>query len=142
MDYFLHEVGPDGQEVLKKAIPERWVWGVLYEDATELHQFGDDGIFHQIKDIQHERIKMAGLYKFDDPDKKILIPWKDGMKFIHKYLNVHSAEQHPDNFNDTSRVYVFGYKSGNQHHYTYVLPNDWMIFSNEENIDLTKFPLK
>jgi hypothetical protein len=142
MQYFLRTTDEKGNEILKEAIPERWVWAVLYKDDTELHQFEDDtGTFHQIKEIKHDQIKLAGLYNFNDPKRKIMIPWKEGMKFIHKYINVHSHVQHADDINATARVYVFGYKIGNEHHYTYILPNDWMIYSNEENIDLTTFPL-
>lgn len=123
-----------------EATPERWVWGILYKDDSELHQFGDDGIFHQIKDIEQDRIKMAVLYKFTDFEQKIYIPWREGMKLIHKYINVHAGAQH-ENMSQTARVYVFGYKLGNQTHYTYILPNDQKIYSPEENIDLTLFKL-
>jgi hypothetical protein len=130
----------DGKITEIEAKPERWAWGVLYQDESELHQFGEDGIFHQLKDIEQEKIKLAVLYKLDEPEKRILIPFKPGMKIIHKYINVHSATQH-ETMGETARVYVFGYKDGGQTHYTYIMPNDQQIYSSEENIDLTLFNL-
>ena len=136
MQYFLTK--DDGTKI--EAQPERWCWDVRYQDGAGLQQFGEDGVYHQVKDIDQEKIALAVLYRFDDPDKAILIPWKEGMKIIHFYVNVHSAEQHAD-IADRARVYVFGYKDGNQTHYTHILPNDQMIYSSDRNIDLTKFDL-
>lgn len=141
MKYLLKRTNEDGKIEEVEAKPERWVWAVLYKDETELHQFGQDGIFHQLKDIDQANIKLAVLYKLEEPEKRILIPWAEGMKIIHKYINIHSGDQH-EKINDMARVYVFGYKQGGQTHYTYILPNDQMIFSAMENIDLTKFNLK
>lgn len=140
MEYILKKES-EGKIQEIKAKPERWVWAVLYQDETELRQFGEDGIFHQLKDIDQEKIDLAVLYKFDEPEKRIIIPWRDGMKLIHKYINVHSAEQHQD-INETARIYCFGYKLGGQNHYTYILPDDQQIHTPKEDIDLTKFKLK
>lgn len=120
-----------------EAIPERWVWGVVYKNNTELHQFGDDGIFHRIGEINQEEVKMFTLYRFDDMTKRIDMPFQTGMKLIHKYINFHQAEW--ENLNETKRIYVIGYKIRDVHHYTYVLPDDRIIISNEDNIDFTHF---
>jgi len=45
--------------------PERWIWGVVYKDGTELHQFGNDLIFHQIKEIKWAEVKMFTMYKLE-----------------------------------------------------------------------------
>jgi hypothetical protein len=132
MKYIFPKTGAEVQ-------PERWGWGVMYRDGSELHQFGDDGIYHQIGEIDQSKIKLAALYKLNNPNEKILIPWKLGMKLIHKYVITHDIRQHAQGV--TSRTYVFGYKDGNQHHYTYILPNDWRVYSNEANLCLTQFPL-
>ena len=34
---------------------------------------------------------MASLYKEDDISKRIDIPWREGMRIIHKYTNVRPA---------------------------------------------------
>ena len=129
----IYKFNENGTEINIK--PERWAWGIIYNDGTELKQFGDDGRFHQIKEIDQDRIKMAILYRLDDPEKRIDIPWRPGMKLIHKYRNIkpHYAEKF-------SRVYVFGYKASKTvHHYTFVLPDDRMIISPADDVDLTKF---
>lgn len=122
--------------------PERWVWGVIYNDETELHQFeapankDSDGIFHRVGEIDQDRVKMAVLYKYNDPKKRIDLPWQPGMKLIHKYRNI--QPYYKDHF---VKIYMFGYKLGNQSHFTFILPDDRIILSPEDNVDLIQFSL-
>jgi hypothetical protein len=139
MKYFLNKQNEDGTISQVEAKPERWAWKVDYKDGTELRQFGEDGVFHQLKDIDQDNIELAVLYKMDDPNQVVLIPWKPGMKLIHKYINVHA--DYFEKLNDTVRVYAFGYKLGGQNHYTYILPNDRQILSPADDINLTLFKL-
>lgn len=113
---------------------ERWVWGVIYKDGRELHQFGNDGIFHRIGEIEQENISMATLYRYDDMTKRIDIPWREGMKLIHKYRNTRPAGR-----TDFVKTYMFGYKNGDEFSYIFILPDDRIIFSPKDDIDLTKF---
>jgi len=117
--------------------PERWVWGVIYKNDTELHQFGDDGIFHRIGEIDQDQVKMFTMYRYDDMTKRIDMPWQEGMKLIHKYINFHSAEW--EDLQQTKKIYVIGYKIGENHHYTMILPDDRIIISPEDNVDFGKF---
>ena len=120
--------------------PERWVWGVIYNDGTELHQF-DNGVFHRIGEIDQDNIKMFVLYKFGEMDtKRIDIPWRKGMRLIHKYINFHSQEF--ENIGETVRIYVIGYKFEGKYHFTYILPDDRMIMSAKEDIDLGLFNIQ
>ena len=64
---------------------ERWVWGVIYKDGTELHQFDSNCIFHQFKEIDTENVSMFTMYKFDDMNKRIDMPITEGVKFFHLY---------------------------------------------------------
>lgn len=138
MQYFFSENGKDIEIPL-----ERWVWGIVYQDDSELRQFealegenGPTGRFHRVGEIDQERIKMAVLYKPDDMSKRIDIPWRDGMKLIHKYRNIvfdYMSDQKRE-----VRVYMFGYKDGNHHSILYVLPDDRIVFSNNENHDVTQ----
>lgn len=116
---------------------ERWGWGVVYSDGTELKQFGDDGVFHRIGEIEQDRIALAVLYKLDDPSKRIDLPWRKGMKLVHLYRNVKPYYK-PDAF---IRVYVWGYKFGKHTHYTFILPDDRVIISPVDDIDLVKFEI-
>jgi hypothetical protein len=118
---------------------ERWGWGVIYKDGRELHQFGDDGTFHQIGEVDQNQIKMAVLYKTDDMKKRIDIPWREGMKLIHKYRNfifeVGTEKERK------ARIIIFGYKYQDQFNLNYVLPDDRIVQSPEDDVDLTKFEI-
>lgn len=123
------------------AKPERWVWGAIYKDGSELKQFGDDGKFHQVGEIVQENLSMMILYKFDDPTKSVVIPWRDGMRLIHKYVNIHAGGQ-MDDINETARIYQFGYKIDEQFSFYYILPGDQVVLSPREDIDFSSFKLR
>lgn len=127
-----------GQE---EVVPlERWVWGVVYNDGTELQQFSPDGNFHRIGEIDQEKAILYVLYKPEQPEKQIQIVPQKGTKIIHKYRNIRPAGR-----TDFIRIYIFGthyHINGEaQYHYNYVLPDDRIIQSREDNLDLTKFGL-
>ena len=117
---------------------ERWVWGVIYKDNSELHQFDDKGNFHQIKEIKWEEVKMFTMYRSDDINKRIDLLVLPDMQVFHFYRNVRPAGQ--DKF---IRIYVFGYKTrgSSEAVYNFILPNDRVLISNKDNVDLTKFEL-
>lgn len=124
----------NGKEI--EIAPERWVWGCIYEDGTELKQFGDDGVFHRVGEIDQEKVAIAVLYNFEHPEKRIDIPWKKGMRLIHKYRNI--VFDYMSESSRTVRVYIFGYKDGDQYSYIFILPDDRIVFSNDINYDVTK----
>lgn len=120
---------------------ERWVWGVVYKDGSELHQFGNDGKFHRIGEVKQDEIAMAVLYRYDDMKKRIDIPWQDGMKLVHKYRMVKpgaydSANAGPNGF---IRIYMFGYKYQGTHCLHFILPDDRIVTTPVDDVDLTKF---
>lgn len=114
--------------------PERWGWGVIYKDDTELKQFGDDGVFHQFREIETEKVKMFIMYQLDDMNKQIDMPISEGMQFFHFYRNIRT--HYSTKF---SRVYVFGFKKNNVASYNFILPDDRIIISAVDNIDLSLF---
>ena len=118
--------------------PERWVWGVVYFDNTELHQFGNDGIFHQIREIKWDKVKMFTMYKYGDMRKRIDLLVLPDMQVFHFYRNIRPAGM--DHF---VKVYVFGYKTrgSSETVYNFILPDDRIIISNKDNVDLSKFEL-
>lgn len=122
-------------EVIK---PERWVWGVIYKSSLEFHQFGNDGIFYQIKEIDWDEVKMFTMYRLDDMKKRIDIVVTPEMQIFHFYRNVKPAGV--DHF---IRVYVFGYKirGTSKACYNFILPDDRVIVADRDNIDLTKFEI-
>ena len=115
---------------------ERWAWAVVYNDGTQLRQFGDDGIFHQIGEVNQGIVKLFVMYKPEDERKRIDIVFQPGMRLIHKYRNV--KPYYSDKF---IKVYMFGYKYKNQYAYNFILPDDRIIQSPIDNIDLVQFEL-
>jgi len=104
--------------------------------CSEFHQFDAAGYFHQIGEVDQSKVKAFVVYKPEDMTRKIYIPIDKGMKLIFKYKNVK-----PYYLKDFVRVIVFGYKAGKQHHFTFILPDDRMIMSNREDIDLVQYKL-
>lgn len=133
---------------------ERWVWGVVYKDGTELHQFDSEGIFHQFKEIQLDKVKLLSMYKPDDMSKRYDLVVTEGMQLFHFYRNTK-----PYYLDHYVRTYVFGWKSfktqnGFEIHtpkgedkdgvasYHFILPDDRMVMSDINNVDLPQFNLK
>ena len=120
---------------------ERWCWGVVYKDDTELHQFDATGDFHRLKEIDQKNVKLWVLYKPEDPNKRIDIVMPEGARIIHKYRNVK-----PHYLDSFVRVYMFGYRTGKsekdfKYHYNFILPDDRIIQSAVDNVDLVLFKL-
>ena len=117
----------------EKVDPERWGWGVIYKDNTELHQFDDSGTFHQFDEIDVPNVKMFTMYRLDDMSKRIDMPICEGMQFFHFYRNIRQSHT------GFVRIYVFGWKKGEETTYNFILPDDRMIVSSVDNVDLAQF---
>ena len=126
----------DGKE--EEIEPEKWGWGVVYFNGTELHQFDSNGIFHQIKEIKWGEVKMFTMYQLNDMSKRVDIVVTPDMQLFHFYRNIK-----PYYAKDWAKVYVFGFKirGTSQAVYNYILPNDTLVQSDRDNIDLINFPL-
>lgn len=119
---------------------ERWVWGVVYADGTELHQFDGNGVFHRIGEVDQDRVSLFVLYKSNDIRKRIDIVVPEGARLIHKYRNyVFNAGTEQES---KVRVYVFGYKHGSRYYYNFVLPDDRIVQSCDDQVKLTNFAVK
>lgn len=107
-------------------------------ERDELHQFGNDGKFHRIGEIDQDRIEMASFYFYDDYSmkKRIDIPFRPGMKLIHKYRNIK-----PSGHKNFIKVYMFGYKYEGMHTIFFILPDDRIIVCPDDQLDLTRFDL-
>lgn len=134
MEHYLEK-----ENIKEKVKPENWVWGVVYKDETELHQFSNDGQFHLLDEIQWDKVKMFTMYKYENMSKRIDIVVTPEMKLFHFYRNV--KPYYLENF---VRVIVFGWKvkETNQSVYNFILPDDRVITSNIDSVDLTLFDLK
>lgn len=132
MKYILKK---DGQEI--EATPERWAWGVVYKDKTELRQFGEDGIFHQFAEIKQDEVEMFVMYQLEDMGKRIDLV-AEGKQIFHFYRNLILSAATPEEHR--VRVYAFGYKDKETGAtvYHFILPDDRMVVSDHD-VDLTKF---
>lgn len=125
------------QEGIKEEVqPERWQWRTVYDDGTELKQFGDDGVFHRIGEVDQDRTILFMAFKPGNPAKRIDILLPRGARLIHKYRNFvfdfGGEEKH-------IKVYIFGYKHGDHYHYNFILPDDRIVQGIDENPKLTDF---
>ena len=107
-------------------------------DQDMLYQFDTrDMTFHRVGEIEQDRLEMFSLYKAGVENKqRIDIPWQTGMRLIHKYRNIKPF------YKDTvERIYMVGYKYNGEHSFIFVLPDDRIIYSPVDNIDLVKFAI-
>ena len=134
MNYIFEKDG--NKEVID---PERWGWGVVYKDDTELHQFDKKaGVFHQIKEIKWEEVNIFSMYNLEDMGKRIDLVASSEIQIFHFYRNIKPF--YMDNF---VKVYAFGYKirGTKQAVYNFILPDDRIIIADRNNIDLARFEL-
>jgi DNA repair photolyase len=122
---------------IEKVKLERWVWGVIYKDGRELHQFDSNGVYHQFKEIEKENVKLFSMYKPNDMSKRYDIVVTEGMKISHFYRNVK-----PFYLKKCVRIYVFGWEKDDKIVYHFILPDDRTITSDTNNVDLPQFKLK
>jgi hypothetical protein len=115
---------------------ERWAWGAIFVDGSELKQFADDGTYHQIGEIDQSKLSLFVMYRTDDPNKRIDMSFKEGMRLVHKYKMVK-----PYYMQDFVRVYCFGYNKAGQEHRVFILPDDRFIVADHENVDLPDYEL-
>lgn len=102
----------------------------------ELKQFGNDGMFHKFAEIDQSRVEMFIMYKPDDLTKRIDMP-AHGVQFFHFYRNLILRFGTPEE--RRLRVYVFGYRNGDTAAYHFILPDDRIIISNKDNVELERF---
>ena len=121
-------------EIIEK---EKWCWGAIFEDGSELRQFDDKGIFHRVGEIDQSKLSMFVLYKDGDESKRIDMPFQKGMKLIYKYRNI--RPYYLDHF---VKVYILGYKFESRYAFNFILPDGRRIISPLDNTDLAKFNVK
>lgn len=120
-----------------EAQPERWVWGVVYKDQTTLHQFQDDGTFHQFGEIKQDEVEMFVMHKFENRDARIDVI-AEGKQIFHFYRNIVLDMLTPEE--RKVKVYVFGWKDKEtgQATYNYILPDDRLVVADHD-VDISKF---
>ena len=121
---------------------EQWVWAIVYKDNTELHQFdANTGLFHSITEIDKSKeISMMTMYKAfdnDNLDKRIDIVIPKGCDVFHKYRNI-ILEAGTEN-EVRLKIYIFGYGNKNYQVINHILPNDKVVQSGEDLLEIINF---
>jgi hypothetical protein len=118
--------------------PEKWRWGVVYQDGTELHQFDSEMKFHQFGEIVQSKVKMFTMYDSESENRYDIVV-DDFMQIFHFYRQVIFAGGSPDE--RRAKVYCFGWKNRitGSNAYHFILPDGRMVMSSSESIDLSKF---
>jgi hypothetical protein len=114
-----------------EANPERWVWGVVYKDGTELKQFAEDGTFHKFIEINQKEVDIFAMFRFEDMTK-IFTVRPDGAQIFHFYRN--SILQAGTEDEKRTRVYVFGTRTKDEAIYNYILPDDTIIKTRGDSL--------
>lgn len=128
----------DGVE--EKVELERWAWGVVYKDGTELHQFDGEGRFHQFKEIDQSKVDMFVMHQ-PEGDRRIDMPIAGDVQIFHFYRHyiLDQGGQNPRRV----KVYVFGWKDTHSGvaSYNYILPDERILTSNHDLPTLTSYQL-
>jgi len=120
---------------------ERWIWGVVYKDGTELQQYeikDGKGIFHQVGEIDQTQVKLWVLRKLTT-EKRIDILLPEGARIIHKYRRYIFNKGKTTERKET--VYIFGYKYRGHYHFNFIMPSDTIIQSIDDKPRLTTLGL-
>lgn len=112
---------------METAEPERWAWKVTYEDGTELKQFGDDGKFHQFREIDQPNVGLFCMYMMENEAKRFQLVIHAGVQLFHFYRNSILAA----GTSQESRIktYNFGWKDRTTGSSVYfvIMPDDEII---------------
>ena len=71
-------------EIIDAGEKETWCWEAVYNDGTILKQFGDDGYFHQFKEIDQSKLHYFKMVHENKPCYTLLFN-PEKMKLVHFY---------------------------------------------------------
>jgi len=128
--------------VPEKVAVEKYGWGVIYKDGSEFKQFGEDGIFHQFKEINQSEVKMFVVYEIANPDKRWdILACGEAYQIFFYYKRMILAAG--TDMETRPTVYVFGYKekASGRSAYHFILPNGNLVLSDTEKVSMSQFPL-
>lgn len=117
---------------------ERWSWGVVYKDKTELKQFDVNGRFHQFCEIDANKVAMFVMFNTQDANKRIDLICKGNVQYFHFYRNLFLEDGQIRH-----KIYVFGWKNKDTGicSYNYILPDDRLITADHDIENLLAFNL-
>ena len=116
---------------------------VIQPTQDELKQYTADGVFHRFSEIDQERVDIFTMFRVDDETmiKRIDIEVSPDMQLFHFYRNIGLDYQSKENFRKI-RIMLFGWKSKDGGMcYNYILPDDRLITSNKDIVDLLRYEI-
>lgn len=134
--YFTEE---DGKEV---EVPlEEWVWHVVYEDGTELHQYEREADengkrrFHQFKEIDQTKVKVFEMMNTKDTGLRYSIDITEHVgQIFHFYRRSRLNIGRPD---ETKVVfYCYGAVIDGVSVYNFILPDNRIVTTTNRDITL------
>lgn len=123
------------KEDREEVVPlERWAWGVKYHDGSVLTQFDfETGLFHQIGEVDQPYVTEFVMYNTETKQRvKMLVPL--GSQIIHKYRHVIKRDGRGQEHR--MKMYIFGFKLGRREFFNFILPDDSVIQTENENCPL------
>ena len=100
-------------------------------------QFDEFGVFHQLHELEGKSVELFSLVNTWERDRRIDILIPDGAVIVHKYRNFIFNANTPEERRE--RVYIIGFRKGEEGHYNFVLPNEQIIQADHEEILLSSF---
>ncbi len=109
--------------------PVLWQWEAHYIDGTILKQYGDDGIFHQVREINQKKMRVFKMVH-KDTKQTYTILWHPARKLIHFYRT-----SVLNNGQTKLRWYCFGYETsvnGVNHKVIFVILHTNEVIATED----------
>ena len=108
-------------------------------ECDELHQYDDQGFYHQIGEVEQERVREFCVYRLGEIGSGNMFIMRfdpECMRLVYLYKRFHY--QGWSDINKTVRIPVFGYNKGDQMHRIAILPDDRFIMTDRDvfNFDL------
>lgn len=115
-----------------------WVWEAKYKEGkADLKQYGDDGIFHQIAEIDQRKLKVFVMRSIRTGHVTLMM-FPKGAKLVHLYQNHILEYGSPDQRN--IRIFVFGYELPDSKVIMAIMPDGSLVHTNNiEDLKLISF---
>lgn len=119
----------DGIEETVNLEPYRW--HAIYNDNTELFQFDQDGVFHQLAEIDQSKLHVFQILNEDNKSHCAFIFKPNDMKLIYFYKRYHLDVGGPNDRHVT--LYVSGYEQSNGKVMNVITPSGEVITVSDLN---------
>lgn len=127
--YKFHRVDPEKKiDVWEEVEPVLWQWEAVYSDGVTLKQYDDDGIFHQFKEIEQNRLHLF-VMKNAKTGQKFTLFFPQKAKLIHFYRN--AICNVGTSFEERIRIFCFGFETKKTKQLFVILPNDELVIVDD-----------